>query len=708
MKRQLEAQIKYIDNSPKLFINGENTLPVFYGLSDIPGAGSNTYQAWKNIRNFSKKGINIVCCDTGLHIGWRKSAPYDAEPVIEEVNGVLDANPDAGVIIRLHLNPPYWWLRDNPDELIKYQQPDGSIHGGTDNGEQDRLLRFDADENIRVSFGSEKWKKEAGELLIATLNALQACDAGDRIIGIQVAYGLYGEWHNFGVDVSAPMKRKFKAYLRKKYGSDENLQVAWNDESVTLETAEYCPHFAQKADDGFFRDPQKSMKIIDAQKCAQIVTAQNIVYFCKLVKESWKRHILAGAFYGYYLGATGITGTNTGHLMPQIIFENKKYVDFICGPFPYYKQNRSAYGVPLQRGLLESCRLNGVLWLTEMDQHPEGTEWKAGGLDEFYDETHSLLFRNTFQPLLSGMGYWYYDHRIIPQFIDPKSSNTSAGSIYRKVGWWDTPELMDDIGKIYDIATKYCLDGYKPSGDVLMVLDTDSHFYKKYNEAEYEFFDAWMRTGVAIEYIYLSDLNKVDFGRYKCIILANAYKLDKSQREVVKTIPKNVLIAIFYGTGYCDGETLSVAGIKDVTGIKTEKAENINYYYDGITNEKVSSEKLHPNPCFYVSDNEVEIFGRYENGTCAVAKKENVIYFAYPLLNLQLAEKAIELSGAHRYCKQGDVVLADNNLVLLNAFYKGEKEIFLKNGKKVAFHIDGVSSVLIDATTGKIVLKSNG
>jgi hypothetical protein len=130
------TEIKIDSGLPSIYIDGVKVPPVLYGLSDIPGSKSCTAQAQRNIYAFAKAGINLVNADTGLHLGWHRITPFDTEPLIQEIAGVLDANPKAKILLRLHMNPPYWWLRDNPDECIVYRTPEGDFPGGRSAGAQ--------------------------------------------------------------------------------------------------------------------------------------------------------------------------------------------------------------------------------------------------------------------------------------------------------------------------------------------------------------------------------------------------------------------------------------------------------------------------------------------------------------------------------------------------------------------------------------------
>ena len=81
-------------------------------------------------------------------------------------------------------------------------------------------------------------------------------------------------------------------------------------------------------------------------------------------------------------------------------------------------------------------------------------------------------------PMVSGMGAWYYDHRIVPACLDFDKRNISVGSVFLKKGWWDCPELLEEIKKLKSLADNYLMQDFKPNADVLMVYDTHAYFYQ--------------------------------------------------------------------------------------------------------------------------------------------------------------------------------------------------------------------------------------
>lgn len=697
-----ENQILFDKNKPTLSIDGKVVPPLLYGLSDIPASNSNTLQAQRNIRNFGNVGINLVNVDTGIHLGWHKTTPFEPDAIIMEIASVLEANPNAHILVRLHMNPPYWWLRDNPEECVIYRTNEGDIKG-IDNGESDRLIANDASEHMRVSLASQKWIDEACEKLELLCNALIGTPEGEALLGIQVACGIYGEWHQWGTDVSVPMKNRFIEFLKEKYKTEEELKKAWNNQDITFETAEFHPELSQGGDVGFFRNPQKSQHIIDAQQAIQSTPPYAILRFCDVIKKCMP-NVIVGTFYGYYLNC-GSTATIIGHLEIEKIYKEKNKIDFLCGPFCYL-DNRLADGVPMQRGLLESNRLRKLLWLTEMDQHPECVDYMGGDI-KYKDSTIATLRRNVLQPLAAGQGLWYYDHRVIPKFVNERPELKKAASIYYKRGWWEEDYLLAEIEKLQQLAEKTKNDKYIPTADVLIVYDTGSYYYhSKIINDEYKLHEVVARCGVSYDCIYSSELEIADIERYKCVIMVNSYMITPENRENIKEKLKNKTVVWLYNQGFCDGKTLSENNISDTVGIKVKPTEKaLKFKTKGFLPETEQDipERCY-SPVFAVDDNLSEPIGYYENGEIAAAKKGNNIWFAVPLLTKEIMERIFNNCGVHSYSKIGDPIIAGGGIVAINCVKGGKITITLKNGKLVTEELKPFTTAVYDSETGERLL----
>ena len=697
----MKSKIQIENGSPKLYINGKKTAPVLYGLSDIPASNSNTAQAQRNIKNFAQAGINLVTADTSLTLGWHKHDPFECEPMFAEIAGIVEAEPDAGVLLRLHLNPPYWWLRDHPEEQIIYRTPNGDIPG-IDNGECPRLIRNDLEGHIRVSLASKLWLKEAGEKLRIFCEELKKNPEYENVIGIQVACGVYGEWHQWGCDCSKPMKERFHEYLREQYASDEDLQRAWNDPTVTRDNAPFNPESPRQADDGRFYDPRASRNVIDSKHCIQLVPAEDINYFSNIVKDELP-DILVGAFYGYYFGI-GADVTILGHLYIDKMFGSGSSIDFLCGPFPYNESRCLRDGIPMQRCVLEALRRNGILWLTEMDDRTIGiTDDTSGGDPEFFDETVARLRRYFLQPVLGGMGLWFYDHRIAP--INSSSQNSRTGSIWLKKGWWDTPELMDEIAKLKQLADEVSDKPYEAVADVLVVYDTEVFFtYASCpNDInEYKLQEAVSRTGAAYDNGLLSQLSRMDIQRYRVIIFANTYYVTPQMRDEILRLTAGKTLIWLYAPGYCDGETLSVDNISALTGFSICKAPRYSSYtvVDELGGETVVCENAIHDPAFVIDDADAQTFGNCNEGI-AVAKKKNAWMFCFPTVTSKMLKTIFRTAGVHMYTDSGDPIIAGAGLIAMNSFEGGKRELSLRSGEKISVKLLPHTTAVFDAENGK-------
>ena len=696
-----EYKITNESGCPVLHIDGVATPPVVYALSDFPGAKSNTAYAQKNIKNFGDAGVNLVAVDIDLRHGWRKTEPFDAEPLITEISSVLDANPKAKVLIRLHVNAPYWWELANPDECCIYRTFEGDKKGLDMGEEYVRLIRTDKFLPQRASVASKKWVADVCENIKHFLEALKSTPEGDALMAIQPAYGLNGEWHSFGTDVSVPMKARFKKYLKDTYKTDEALKAAWNDPDVTIETAEFHPETFRKGDDGAMRDPRCSQNTTDSQRSFQIATAEAIVAFCRAAK-SVMPNILCGSFYGYYIGTGGNNMTIGGHLAMDTIYDAKDAINFLAGPF-CYMDNRKSDGVPMQRALLESQRLNGMLWLTEMDQAPFGTELYVGGDPERFDESVCVLRRNALQPLLAGEGFWFYDHRLVPSMTIASGQNTTASSIFRKNGWWDTPELMAEAKKLKEFADKLKERPYKSSADILLVFDLDSYYYRsRVLDGEYNIIAPLARAGAVFNCIYSRDIEKCDMSQYKCVIFVNCFKISDDRRKVFDSLTKGKTVVYLNNHGYCDGKTLSEDNISSAVGMTLKKSEAKTVLIEDSAQKEIPDDIR---PIFAVCDREAKPLALYDNGEVAAAQKGNKIYIPTAALSPSLAEHIVEASGAHRWCDSGEPILAGYGYAAIICQKAGTRRLTLPSGKTIDVKTDGFATYVYDINTGECVLK---
>lgn len=694
----VSSKVIFENNRPELYIDGKKYPPLVFALSDFPGAKSNTTYAHRNVKNFHEQGIDLVCADTSITLGWSKTMGFDPEPLTAELSGVLEANPNAKILLRLHVNPPYWWMKDNMEETVKY---DGEY--GIDNGEQQRLIAYDHLGHIRVSLASEKWRTEAGECVKAFCEALKGTPEGDALFAVQIACGKNGEWHNWGLEESIPAINAYRRRLKEKFKTVEALREYYGDPEVTFENAEYCLSLKGIKGDGTFREP-KSMRKQYESYCSHLLNpTEAIVYFCKVVKESFETPILTGAFYGYLFGqGNGLEGA---HMYPDVLFSNRKYIDFLCGPAPY-ADNRKIDFAPSLRGILESSRLNGVLWLTEMDQAPEGTIDVQFGDPERIDESIAIMRRNILLNLVKGQGAWYYDHRVVPGVSGGERGKKYRGSsIYIKDGWWERPEFLAEIKKHRELAEKLCEKEYKPAADVLLVLDEKARYIQaQCTGNDQRSYFAIAGTKAMFDCIYMGDLEKAELDRYKCVVFMNANNLDENGRKRVWAVAEKCNVLYMYAPGYSDGDTLSAEHIGETVGFNVKRLDNVpeGYVCDG---NKFRYPEHKYTSFFEIEDASVEVLATYDGTENAVAaRRGNIAYIGSPIYDTELVKKVFKDFKVHIYTEDECFVFAGAGIVFVNKAKAGKVDLTLKNGKVLNLELPDNVTAVFDAETGDRLL----
>ena len=736
-----KGEVRFYNNRPEIFINDQPVTPLIYAIPDPPpGRWAWNELPQHNIRQFGQiAGVNLVQVDLFLDHVWMQDGTLKLDTALMQIRGVLDSNPNAGVFFRLHVNAPRWWQEKHPEEAIVYSGAASvkdykRVYGSLINGDVDNVARF--------SLASDKWRQEASQTVSKFCKELSKTPEGNALVGIQVASGVYGEWHYFGFtqhdpDLSAPMTQYFRKWLKKKYNTSEALQKAWDNEKVNLENAE-VPGSGErnKTLHGIFRDPQKERNVIDYYEAQHLVVAEDILYFCKTIKESWPRPIITGSFYGYFYSLFGREAAG-GHLAIDTVLKSP-YIDFLSAPQVYYPMEGYSGDPYRSRGLLESIRLNGKLWLDEMDQQPPLVNRSDSNYKKSVKESIGRLRRNIMYTASKGMGMWFYDFGLAGISWEAEIVKPSAWSHTR--GWWEHPDLLSDVKNVREILDKALQKPYQSEADVLMVYDTRSYFFmvsqgQKTNVSN--LLINWtapniMKAGVIFDAIYLSDLEKVDLSKYKVIIFNNTFVMSKQQRQLVheKVMKGGRDIVWFYAPGYSDDTKLNVSFISELTGITLSETDSTTLPVIKTTGLPVTSftydirkksskeessfqccdEDSPYKPLFFVKDDKTETLGVYLKGNQpAIVRKKlpdcTSFYIALPAYEAGLMKGILKLTHAHLYSEDGDIVYSGSGLLSFHTKTGGARKLILKNGKSINLNPEENSTTILDNQTGEVLLK---
>jgi len=702
------AWVKQYNGKPTLFVDNNPVAPDFYALTHAYGARWSWEEVpQRNLKNFAELGFRLFQLDLYFEDMWYENADtLDIGKARRQVKGLLDVCPDASVVIRVHVNAPFWWNDQNPQECTQYADGpvDQRTYGAPFNNEDG-----DVDRPLRASLASMKWRRESGDRLKEFCTRMADTPEGKSVMGIHVCGGVYGEWHYWGFighdpDTGPAMADYYKVWLKHKYKTASALQKAWKTTRYDFGSVTVPDSTERKftADEGF-RDPQKEQRVIDYFSAQQEVVAEDIEYFTSIVKKTWPRPIIVGVFYGYLHMTFGRQAAG-GHLMIERIL-NCPTIDYLAAPQSYWGAAQLAGGSGNSRGVIESAILHGKLWLDEMDNGHIKNKVAldaARNTDKHDPQYLPVMQRSAIYPLMRGTGLWYYD-------FGPRES----------MGWWDHPVYLNSIQEEKKLFDSRINVPYEPVADVLYVWDQESFLYVKngwtpvsYNLIDQSFEEA-LRSGTASDQIYLFDLDKVDLNKYKAILFMNVYKLSDMQKQFINTnVAANGRTLIWnYLPGYTDGRSNSLEFVKSLTGFDIKpygsnktpvvsiKENGVNYKFEGPVQ-----------PMAIITDQKAEVLASMKGSEEIIVARKNMkdwvsVYSTLPLHDTDFYRSLFKSAGCHIYNDANDFTYVNSGLMMIHTKEGGKRLIHLKNGKDISIDIPPYSTWVIDSKTGENLLK---
>lgn len=686
-EEKLEAKVGAYKGRQVIFVNGTPMAPQMYSGTEH-SRETWTGLARKSIQEFSQIGYEIIQTDTWLKYSLRPDGTLDMMGVRRQLAGILEINPRAKLLVRINVSAPKWWIEANPAEVCKVTAgPDKKEFGG----------------NNMESLASEKYAAFAAKYLSQFIRELEQTPEGDRVIGFHIGGGVYGEWHYYGIfnepDASEPMRRKFAAFARERYGSLEQVNAAWRTSFTSFDQI-VVPDYDRRYQlgDGDYRDPQRDRHVLDYYECQQQTVSALVVELAKTLKNTWTRPTLVGLFYGYFYGGFTV-GAQAGQLDIRTVFRSP-HVDFFSGPYA----SRSMDGSGVSRTLVDSLTFNGKVWMTE---HDGGSYLGNISNSKFpnvpADEAQSIarMRRNFMHSLAEGAGQWWYD-------FGPKQTG----------GGWSTPTMLSEAKSLHALANACLEQPYVKPSDVLVVYDMDGFYHvrparvdsltQKVTEA---MTDSLLGTGAAFDRVFLMDLPKVNLARYKVVIFGNTFALDPTQRAFIadRVIQAGRTVVFMSGCGYTDREANSTQRLSDVVGMKivlaahTEASPRVT-----IGGQVAELDDRGLLTRFRVDDDTALIIGAYRSGSPAAATKVingcKVYYFGVPLkAPLPLFKALLSESQVHLFIEdtvEKDYVAVGGGIIGVYSPLGGTKTIKPMNGATLRAFMHPYSAQYFDLQTG--------
>ncbi|ODS83450.1 MAG: hypothetical protein ABS46_06265 [Cytophagaceae bacterium SCN 52-12] len=513
--------VREIGGNIGLFIN-DRQVPPFAYMSYL---GESRY-----FREMADSGLEIFCLlaylgDRGINstsgIGpfrpsfWKGIGQYDFSVIRDEFDKLVRVKEDAKVIIRVHLDPPIWWERQNPSEVC----------------------RLPSGESYRVSFSSKKWRHDAGDALLALLDWVRASDYNRNLIGIHVAAGGTEEWFfhykDRFYDESPARKADFRNWLQARYHHDAAaLRKAWNDPGVSFETA-LPADLSGTTKRNTIRKKGDNPRLDDTFDYHRGLMPGHIAYFSRLVKEASQGQLLTGAFYGYHLF---VHDPRRGHGSLAELLKCPD-LDYLSSPNDYRRETGIDW---LPMAAIRSVQLHGKLWLAENDTRtslttllrekaphivPDGDWYDKGvwiGPKDLFT-SQELIWKNAGRMLAYGYGGWWFD---------------------MWGGWFSDEGIRSAIRATNRLYQQYTTDNraqnhvYRP--EVAVVVDEKLQFY----DDTYGGITGRLagnrvplgQAGTSFDMYLRSDLDSLKKERYKLIWYLDIQDLSAEEQQTVKSL----------------------------------------------------------------------------------------------------------------------------------------------------------------------------
>lgn len=238
------------------------------------------YRLFSVTVSFASQPINTLSEFMPYYSGMfdKKGAP-DFTVADESIRLILKECPDAYIFPRIYAGMPQWWIDENPSEVNPVQH-----------------------NKAREALYSEKYRKDAAEMIRQMIEHFENADFADRIFAYQITGGNTQEWFHFDKNGGYHPNALpyFNEFLKNKY-----------PELYPLDTL-----------------PEIDEKYLEF---ANESVADTIEYLCKAAKQAVDYKKIIGVFYGYTMEVvSALWGT---HKLSKLL--DSENIDFFSSPNSY-------------------------------------------------------------------------------------------------------------------------------------------------------------------------------------------------------------------------------------------------------------------------------------------------------------------------------------------------------------------------------------
>lgn len=718
-----EVEVRTHNGRPTIFIDGKpDALP---GYS--PGTTREFYEKYMPLFYKQKMGVYPIWIEgwgvAGENRWWHGDAVSEVPRAMsrsgvftldDQVAHIRRGDPGAYLIVRFYTRPPDSWSELHPNEFTVTE--DGAVLG-------------------TPSLASDAFWEKAAAFSAALVRYCESQPWGSRVIGYNTHYLEEGSHMpvaaGYLFDHNPLMLKKYRDFLRRKYGSLEELRAAHNDRSLTFETvtvpkdrlrgplpAAAGIHYWQNAKENQpLRDYLELTRDLFHRRFTQCARAmedaagRKVLILHDALKQvmlGWNHH----GFFGY--GWSGVSWNpaypefmaGSGHMDIANLISTAPGLSGILTPHDYHA--RGVGGVYEPEGAADTAVLRGKYFWAEMDTRSGARDI---GSARNYREWAAITWRNFATGWTRGFNsYWMYGFFIADWFADQPVQDVirrQAAVIRQSLDW--PHKAVPGIAMVLDDSAVLETNG---SGNYL-------------NEAVmWEWKMGMARCGVPHNIYLWEDLALDQFPKHRVYYFPNLFRVDDRRLELLrkKVFRDGNVVVWGPGSGISDGTTIGAASAARLTGFAFEMIpanaqrriliSNFTHPITrGLDEDLIIGGPLAYGPVIMPVDGTelglawakggnnhiglaIKEFGKGAAGksggkeTLGEGDYAALFTTAVPLPGALWREIA-RYAGAHVYTESNDVFLADNKVVALHSLKSGKKTIALPGRYRVTDLVSG-------------------
>ena len=528
---------KIAKRNGRLFIDidGKQVLPIAY-TSYLPSVAS-----YDKFRDIGYKLFSVCLYMGDMPINgfsgikqlddsiWKARDKYDFSVVDKNLSIAIE-NSDAYALLRINVNTPSWWLKENPDECTVME-----------NGAVPYQSAF-----------SDKWIADVKVFLEKLKEHIAKSKYADRVIGWQIAAmnteeWLAPSWKGNESDFSVIAHEFFRNWCKNKYKTLDNLNYTWNTKYLSFDEI-LVPTGKERAsrDVEPMVDLLKNARINDWFYCLNERYATASYDLTKYTKQLFNNDILVGCFYGYI--AAGAMWC--GHSGIELLM-NSPYIDYFASPFPYVDGRKTPKDWFYQSGI-STCHNAGKLWFLEADIRTHKTKLLCDVDTKYVDKGNEYMELPTWHGLKDEkQSFWH----LTKAFSKVLCSSNAFWWFDMWGGWFDTPAMQNLLMRMRLEYEKEMALPFANESEVAVVLDSQTpyaisgaHFSKTVFRQLCELgfvgapYDLYIKSMVTIE----------DLSKYKLVFYMAPYEINNADVDLIKTLTLNGKLVLLNGKKYLD------------------------------------------------------------------------------------------------------------------------------------------------------------